>query len=126
MDMPSHPFETDSAVQRDAPRNSIFLGAVLWLDGEEQRHDVRVRNISASGMMIDFMVQTDKDTRVKADIRNVGVVSGYVAWSTGTRMGVRFDRDIDPEKARLKPAVATVPGILVPIVNDRRPGLALR
>jgi hypothetical protein len=127
MDLAPHPSDSpESAIQRGKPRNSIFLGAELCFEGDDQRYDVRVRNISAGGMMIDFSLVTPKSTIVKVDVRNLGRISGYVAWSTETRMGIRFDRDIDPEKARLKPVAAPVSGALKPIVAGRRPGLALR
>jgi PilZ domain len=127
MDLASHPSDSpESAIQRGKPRNSIFLGAELRFEGEDSRHEVRVRNISAGGMMIDFSVVTPKGTLVKVDVRNLGMISGHVAWSTETRMGIRFDRDIDPEKARLKPVAAPIPGVRKPLSTERRPGLALR
>ncbi len=127
MDLAPHSLDSpESAIQRGKPRNSIFLGAELCFEGDDLRHEVRVRNISAGGMMIDFAIVTPKGTLVKVDVRNLGKISGHVAWSTDTRMGIRFDRDIDPEKARLKPLATSVPGALKPIVAGRRPGLAMR
>ncbi len=127
MDLASHLTDSsEPAIQRDKPRNSIFLGATLCFEGEDLRNDVRVRNISAGGMMVDFTVVTAKGTVVQVDVRNIGRISGYVAWSTESRMGIRFDREIDPAIARVKQVAAPVPGALKPITHDRRPGLAMR
>jgi hypothetical protein len=129
MDTPLHPLEpADVAVQRGNPRDSIFLGAVLWFDGDDSGYDVRVRNISAGGMMIDFAQVCEKGRRVKTELRNIGKVAGVVAWSTETRMGIRFDNTIDAAKARMKPSGAQAPIPSVPKIYgaDRRPGLAIR
>ncbi len=127
MDLSSHPIDShESAIQRGKPRNSIYLGATLYFEGEDFCHEVRVRNISAGGMMVDFTIVTAKGTNVKVDVRNLGKITGHVAWSTETRMGIRFDREIDPASARVKQVAAPVPGVLKPVTKDRRPGLALR
>ncbi len=127
MSLFSHPIDPpESAIQRGKPRNSIYLGATLRFEGDELLHEVRVRNISAGGMMVDFAVITAKGTNVKVDVRNLGKITGHVAWSTETRMGIRFDREIDPAKARVKPFAAPVPGVSMPVTSDRRPGLARR
>jgi hypothetical protein len=129
MDMPLHPPESDDvAFQRGNPRDSIFLGAILWFDGDDAAYNVRVRNISAGGMMIDFPQVCEKGRRVKTDLRNIGKVDGVVAWSTETRMGIRFNNAIDAAKARMKPgtAQAPIPGVPKIYGADRRPGLAIR
>lgn len=127
MDIAPHPSDSpEAAVQRGKPRNSIFLGATLRFEGRDVAYEVRVRNISASGMMIDFAILTGKGTRVAVDVRNLGTIEGYVAWSTASRMGIRFDSEIDPEQAKVKQAAIPARGMLKPISTGSRPGLALR
>ncbi len=74
--------------------------AELRLAGVSAGRQVRVRNLSAGGMMADYPEGLDRDARVEADIRGIGWVPGHVAWSTSGRIGIAFDRQIDPLLAR--------------------------
>ena len=87
---------------RDAARDSMFLQATLRpLDGSDSApFNVRVRNLSAGGLMADSDVSVAVEDRIVVELRNIGKVGGKVAWVRGGRFGVTFDAPIDPKLAR--------------------------
>jgi PilZ domain len=95
--------ESDSqSSSREQIRESIFLGATLTFERNDDVCPARVRNISAGGIMVDCTVFAQIGDRVSAEIKNIGVVHGTVAWIVEPRMGIAFDHEIDPAKARVK------------------------
>lgn len=100
---------------RDNVRDSMFLQATLrpLSGGNPPEFSVRVRNLSAGGLMADADAEVAIDDRITIDIRNIGQVEGRVAWVRGQRFGVTFDVAIDPKLAR-KPAKT---GAVQPIIN---------
>lgn len=112
--------------QREKSRHSLFLSADVIFDDSPKQHTVRVRNVSAGGMMIDVTAPREKGLGVTARLENIGEVRGMVVWSTAKRIGITFDQEIDPNLARHKPTAAPVPGYKRPYVESRRPGLAIR
>ncbi len=91
-----------AAQNRQKIRESIFFGASVLFKTTGEELPVRVRNISPGGMMIDCTLSAVIGDEIVADIKNVGKVSGRVAWAVASRMGIAFDREIDPGRARLK------------------------
>ena len=92
--------ETDDAVsQRNKPRDSLFLTAQLTI-GSLPAEMVRVRNLSAGGLMAEYPAQATPGTVVTLDLRGIGRIEGRVAWMTDGRIGIAFDRHIDPLLAR--------------------------
>ncbi len=86
---------------RDASRDSLFLFAELRLDGRDDRTRVKVRNLSAGGMMVeDGGLAVSRGDRVVVDLRNVGTVRGSIAWVQGNRFGIAFENAVDPKLAR--------------------------
>jgi PilZ domain len=118
----------DQAVQqRDKLRESIFLGAVIRFGASRESANVRVRNISSGGMMIDLPGQREKGLRVVVELKGIGRVTGRIAWSTENRAGISFDVSVDPKLARMPVAASTAqPNYGKPVVEARRPGLAIR
>lgn len=112
--------------QREKSRDSLFLSADLTFDDSPRQYSVRVRNISAGGMMIDITAPREKGLGVTAILKNIGEVRGKVVWSTAKRIGITFDQEIDPHLARHKAIAAPVPGYKRPYMESRRPGLAIR
>lgn len=104
MDQFSHdPFcdvTEDGAHNRQDTRDSLFLTADFRVAGSTSATQVRVRNLSAGGLMAEMPVGFDAGTKVEFDVRGVGWIAGQVAWSTAGRIGVAFDRPIDPMLAR--------------------------
>lgn len=85
---------------RNITRDSLFLMATMRVDGSETDHRVKVRNLSAGGMMIESELQLARGTRISVDLRNIGWVHGAVAWVQETRSGIAFDTAVDPKLAR--------------------------
>ena len=104
MDQFSHdPFAgapADDGSQRYAPRDSLLLTAQFRVDGEPDIAQVRVRNLSAGGMMAEYAQLVASGTPVAVEIRGVGRVTGRIAWCAEGRVGVAFDGPIDPMLAR--------------------------
>ena len=61
---------------------------------------VRVRNLSAGGLMAEYAGPLDDGAPIEIDVRGIGWVSGRIAWRAAGRVGVAFDRHIDPMLAR--------------------------
>ncbi|KPF52559.1 pilus assembly protein PilZ [Novosphingobium sp. AAP1] len=92
---------------RQLGRDSLFLMADLRLDGQDGEHRVRVRNLSAGGMMAEGALRVVRGMRLEANLRHIGWVEGVVAWVQDTRFGIAFVEQIDPKLAR--EPVATQP-----------------
>lgn len=88
----------DVASQRNAVRDSLLLTATLKVDSVETT--VRVRNLSAGGLMAEYGRLLPLDTAVEVDVRGIGWVAGKIAWATDGRLGIAFDEPIDPMLAR--------------------------
>ena len=86
---------------RHADRESLFVMADLRLDEEAELHRIKMRNLSAGGMMGDGAVRVLRGQLVRVNIRNVGWTEGTVAWVQDNRFGVAFRSDIDPRLARV-------------------------
>ena len=89
----------DPSRQRSAARDSLLLSAQLRVEGEAEA-TVRVRNLSAGGLMAEYAQPVDVGTAVEVDVRGVGWVAGRIAWKAEGRVGIAFDREIDPMAAR--------------------------
>ena len=85
---------------RHITRDSLFVLAGLRLDGLEGTHRVKIRNLSAGGLMAEGEVAALRGQLVSVEIRNIGWVEGSVAWVQGTRFGIAFREEIDPKIAR--------------------------
>lgn len=110
---------------RGSERRSFFLNTVVAV-AEHGEVQARVRNLSAGGMMIELERAPEPEwapgERMSAELRNIGLVKGEIAWAGGRRFGVKFDRAIDPELAR-KPVTSgkdQTPGYLKPILVPER------
>lgn len=87
---------------RATTRESIFLTAMLNFDVLADPVSVRIRNISSGGMLVDCDLAVGPGDRFTGEVKNVGKISGRVAWRTDNRMGVEFDGQVDPKRARAK------------------------
>ncbi|WP_417622926.1 PilZ domain-containing protein [Parasphingorhabdus sp.] len=86
--------------KRELSRDSLFLKAELrFIDGDDCG-EVRVRNLSAGGLMAEAPILAKRGDKVQLELRNIGLVSGHVAWVAKGRFGVAFDHPIDPKLAR--------------------------
>lgn len=85
---------------RQVNRDSLFLLAQLRVDGSDVLYRVKVRNLSAGGMMAEGMVPVTRGVPVQVELRNLGWVAGNVAWKQDERFGIAFADEIDPRLAR--------------------------
>lgn len=92
--------EAGAKRQRARDRDSLFLAATLKVAGVIEPAPVRVRNLSEGGLMAELPQGAPVGAPVELTLRGIGPVTGEVAWCTAGRIGVAFDRPIDPKKAR--------------------------
>ena len=91
---------------RQIARDSLFVLADLRLDGQDHEHRVKIRNLSAGGLMAEGTVHVVRGAVLWVNLRNIGWVEGSVAWVQDSRFGIAFRTEIDPKVAR----VPLVPG----------------
>ncbi len=93
-------FTTDRGPARAAPRDSLFLlTSLTTLDGVNLGK-ARVRNLSANGLMADCERAVPAGIKIVLELRGIGRVTGFVAWSRDNKIGLAFDEAIDPQLAR--------------------------
>ncbi|MEY2942371.1 MAG: hypothetical protein RLY97_385 [Pseudomonadota bacterium] len=93
---------------RQINRDSLFVMAKLRLQGNGCEQNVRVRNLSAGGLMAEGNFRPVTGQTLAIDIRNIGWVDGNVAWVQDNRFGIVFHQEIDPKVARGLPASANI------------------
>lgn len=93
----------------DRKRNSLLLLADVVAGG--RAWTVKVRNISAGGLMAEPCTDLATGSVIKVELPNVGQIGGKVAWIDHPRFGVTFDRPIDHRAVRgtIRPAAAPAP-----------------
>ena len=103
--------QAEIRARRADARDSLFLSATIRRAGEtaEGIAPVRVRNLSSVGMMADHNGLCVPGEQVIVTLRGIGSVSGKVAWVRTGRIGVAFDSQIDPKRARKPIKVAPKP-----------------
>lgn len=97
---PLVPEEDDQSGQRGRGRDSLFLVAQITLPGQRTEQTVRVRNLSAGGLMIETDRAMAAGTVLILGLRGIGEVTGRVAWCAEGRVGIALDSPIDPKRAR--------------------------
>ena len=102
-------------------RDSLFMTAALQLPDAPGAQEVRVRNLSSGGLMVELDRVVAPGTVVTLQMRGLGELTGSVAWCTRGRVGIALDQPIDPKLARkpvgngtttpiyAKPLIARVP-----------------
>ena len=85
---------------RQVNRDSLFLLAQVRHQGDAQSTRLKVRNLSAQGMMGEGDFTVARGKTVEVDLRNLGWVQGQVAWTQGNRFGVSFEKEIDAKVVR--------------------------
>jgi hypothetical protein len=85
---------------RQIARDSLFVMADLRLPGTQEEYRIKVRNLSAGGMMGEGSLRVVRGDDIEVNIRNIGWVAGSVAWVQDDRFGVAFREEIDPKVAR--------------------------
>lgn len=91
---------------RQVERDSLLLIAQVRIDGGSGgEYRVKVRNLSAGGMMGEGDAPVSRGMLVSVGLRNIGWVEGTVAWKQDDRFGIAFVEDVDPKVARAPVAV---------------------
>jgi PilZ domain len=85
---------------RGTDRDSMFLKAVLKFPTSGEEGEVRIRNLSAGGLMAEASTLAARGDKVEINLRTIGWIRGSIAWITEGRMGIAFDHPIDPKSAR--------------------------
>ncbi len=85
---------------RNVSRDSLFLLANVRVEQETEQHRVRVRNLSDGGMMGEGSLRVQRGNRVEVELRNIGKITGDVAWVQDQRFGIAFDEEVDSHLAR--------------------------
>ncbi|MFC4256989.1 PilZ domain-containing protein [Altererythrobacter xixiisoli] len=85
---------------RQVNRDSLLLLAQLRVDGQDVLHQIKVRNLSAGGMMAEGDVRVMRGSLVAVELRNIGWVEGSVAWKQDNRFGIAFVEEVDPKLVR--------------------------
>jgi hypothetical protein len=85
---------------RNIHRDSLFMMANLFLEGNSTPYRVKVRNLSEGGMMAEDGPAVVRGANLVIDLKNIGPVEGVVAWVQEDRFGIAFAAEIDPKLAR--------------------------
>jgi hypothetical protein len=83
------PAPTGGKRQRGARRSLLWAAALYWRGGAQE---VRLRNISPEGAMLEAEDDLPDDTIVVLDLGEGGLVYGRVRWSQAGQIGVRFEK----------------------------------
>lgn len=98
---------------RSNDRNSLLLKAVLRFPTLGSESEVRIRNLSSGGLMAEAPVRANRGDVVEVNLKNIGWITGKVAWVAESRFGIAFDYPIDPKAAR-QPVGASKPDETMP------------
>ncbi len=85
---------------RQITRDSLFVLATIRFDGRADDRRVRIRNLSAGGLMAEGQFPVTPGQALSIQIRNAGWVGGHVAWVQGSRFGIAFNEEIDQKAVR--------------------------
>jgi len=94
----------DATRRGEARHPLIWNGTILW---QHDEHKVRLRNISASGVLIDSQVDLPEGVEVMLDLGDCGQYFATVSWSRCGQAGLLFRAPFDLSAlAAGKPEVA--------------------
>lgn len=127
--VPTSVDEEVAALSRGADRDSLFMQARVAIAGNAEPVGVRVRNLSAGGMLAESPVSVVQGTVVEVELRNIGPVPGRIVWTGEKKFGIAFDRAINPQSVRrdVAPQKEEVPPTLAGLrLNKGRPPIRPR
>ena len=88
--------------KRIASRDRLLLIAELQVEGEANFHQIKVRDLSEGGMKAEGSFLPALGTPVSVRFKQLGTISGKIAWTEDKMFGVQFDATIDPMMVRPK------------------------
>ena len=80
------------AVQRES-RQTLMRRAITAINGRPE--EIRLRNISAMGALVECEAPVAPGTQLTLDIVGVGPVTGIVRWAQSSRFGMQFSEPFD-------------------------------
>lgn len=92
--------EEVAALSRGNDRDSLFMQADVIVAGSAKPVTVRVRNLSAGGMLAESPASVAQGAVVEVELRNVGPVPGRIVWTGDGKFGIAFDRAVNPQAVR--------------------------
>jgi predicted signal transduction protein with EAL and GGDEF domain len=100
------------------PRHRLMRRAMVCIDGEVV--EVKLRNISSMGSLVECHVPVSPETEISIDIVGVGPVRGIVRWAQSGKFGLHFEHQFD--LTRLAPRKEKQSGatMLTPWYVERR------
>jgi EAL domain-containing protein (putative c-di-GMP-specific phosphodiesterase class I) len=104
------------------PRHRLMRRAITMIEGWEE--ELRLRNISVTGALVECRRPVAPGTQLKIDIVGVGPVSGSVKWAGNGKFGIQFDHDFDlgrlaPKKAKRNDVTMLTPWYVERRTNER-------
>ncbi|MET0239441.1 MAG: PilZ domain-containing protein [Sphingobium sp.] len=102
------PDTIDDTSRRRAVRDSLFMAIDLLAQDRSPIGPARVRNLSATGLMADCPYALLDGERLVVILRGIGEVAATISWIAHGRIGLAFDRPIDPKAAR-RPVMSAPP-----------------
>ena len=103
----------------------MLLAATMRRVDSDEEIALRVRNISAGGIMAECPAGVQRGEKVVIEMRGIGVVGGTIAWVRSGRIGVAFVERVDPKRARKPIGTGKHDTYAPPVVQTRRPGLRI-
>jgi hypothetical protein len=92
---------------RAESRHPLIWSGMIRLKGHEA--EVRLRNISSRGALIESEITLFADTRLLLDLGKSGSLAATVAWAVGDQAGLLFDAEFDLQLlAASQPSVAPI------------------
>lgn len=114
---------------RARKRDSLLLLGTIKAAGDYAREtqQIRIRNLSSTGLMADSKVEYDLGAHVEIGVRGIGLIDGEIVWVRDGRMGITFRETIDPKRARRTVSNQSADQIrkTVDLGRVRRPGLRI-
>jgi len=104
------------------PRHRLMRRAITMIDGVEE--ELRLRNISVTGGLVECRRPVAPGTQLKIDIVGVGPVSGTVKWAGNGKFGIHFDHGFElgrlaPKKQKLNDVTMLRPWYIERRAADR-------
>lgn len=101
---PAKPDPADPSRRGDLRHPLIWNGAILW---QHDVHPVRLRNISASGVLVDAQIALPQGAELMLDLGDSGQYFATVSWSRSGQAGLIFKQPFDlAVLAGIKPQIA--------------------
>ena len=115
--------DNPASAKRGNNRDSLLLKAILRFNSISDDREVRIRNLSAGGLMAEAPLRVARGEPVEIHLRSIGWISGHVAWVTEGRIGIAFDHPINPKDARIPVGTSEIdmPNYLKKLNNPAAP-----